>query len=203
MSLSLAPSSVETDGVDRLVLVGIRLGNQSFHLLGANAQKVVLAEGVEHPIGSGTTPTPRSFSQPLPDPPVLMQREPRSPFSCSQYRIKASNPERDVPRVLLGTVECSAENASALTRASPSVRYPCGRPLFRQAGRKRTLAGEDLSRLRLGYAQHIYRAQGATVTKTLVVTGGWQASRQNAILGLARAVHRIVQQPEHTQERTR
>jgi hypothetical protein len=28
--------------------------------------------------------------------------------------------------------------------------------------------------VRLGYAQHIHGAQGATVTCTLVVTGGWQ-----------------------------
>jgi hypothetical protein len=146
---------------------------------------------------------------------------------------------------------------------------------FDVTGRKRTLAGDDLARLRLGYAQHIHRAQGTTVTKTLVVTGGWQTgkepayveasrarkgttwfvsrqdlgtegqdtdrigrlaeqmrrshaqtpslahpelpdidygpgyratiapSRQRAIPGLARALHRIVQAPDRTQERTR
>jgi conjugative relaxase-like TrwC/TraI family protein len=146
---------------------------------------------------------------------------------------------------------------------------------FDVTGRKRTLAGDDLARLRLGYAQHIHRAQGATVTRTLVVTGGWQTSkepayveasrarqgttwfvsrqdlgteghdtdrigrlaeqmrrshaqtpslahaelpdidygpgyrpriapsRQRAIPGLARALHRIVQAPERTQERSR
>ncbi len=146
---------------------------------------------------------------------------------------------------------------------------------FDVTGRTRTLQGDDLARLRLAYAQHIHRAQGATVTRTLVVTGGWQTSkepayveasrarqgttwfvsrqdlgieghdtdrigrlaeqmrrshaqtpslahpelpdidygpgykpsiapsRQRAIPGLARALHRIVQTPEHTQERTR
>lgn len=146
---------------------------------------------------------------------------------------------------------------------------------FDFTGRKHTLAGDDLARLRLAYAQHIYRAQGATVTRTLVVTGGWQTSkepayveasrarkgttwfvsrqdlgteghdtdrigrlaeqmrrshtqtpslahpelpdidygpgyrptiapsRQRAIPGLARALHRIVQAPERTQERSR
>jgi conjugative relaxase-like TrwC/TraI family protein len=146
---------------------------------------------------------------------------------------------------------------------------------FDVTGRTRTLQGDDLARLRLGYAQHIHRAQGATVTRTLVVTGGWQTSkepayveasrarkgtnwfvsrqdlgteghdtnriarlaeqmrrshaqtpslaypelpdidygpgyrptlapsRQRAIPGLARALHRIVQQPERTQERAR
>ncbi len=146
---------------------------------------------------------------------------------------------------------------------------------FDVTARKRTLAGDDIARLRLGYAQHIHRAQGATVTRTLVVTGGWQTnkepayveasrarqgtnwfvsrqdlgtegqdtdrigrlaeqmrrshaqtpslthlelpdmeygtgyrptlalSRQRPIPGLARAIHRIVQAPDRTQERTR
>jgi conjugative relaxase-like TrwC/TraI family protein len=51
----------------------------------------------------------------------------------------------------------------------------------------RTLAGDDLARLRLGYASHIHRAQGATVTRTLVVTGGWQTSREPAYVEASRA----------------
>jgi conjugative relaxase-like TrwC/TraI family protein len=51
----------------------------------------------------------------------------------------------------------------------------------------RTLAGEGLARLRLGYASHIHRAQGATVTRTLVVTGGWQTSKEPAYVGASRA----------------
>jgi conjugative relaxase-like TrwC/TraI family protein len=51
----------------------------------------------------------------------------------------------------------------------------------------RTLAGEDLARLRLGYASHIHRAQGATVTRTLVVTGGWQTSKEPAYVEASRA----------------
>ena len=58
---------------------------------------------------------------------------------------------------------------------------------FDITGRKRTLAGEDLSRVRLGYAQHIHRAQGATVTRTLVVTGGWQTSKEPAYVEASRA----------------
>src|ERR1022692_1031868 len=154
---------------------------------------------------------------------------------------------------------------------------PAGEALieFDITGRQRTLAGEDLARVRLAYAHHIHRAQGATVTRTIVVTGGWQTSkepayveasrarqgtnwfvsrqdlgiegqdsdrinrlaeqmrhsraqtpslahpelpdmqygtgyrpriapsRQRPIPGLARAIHRIVQQPDRTQERTR
>jgi ATP-dependent exoDNAse (exonuclease V) alpha subunit len=51
----------------------------------------------------------------------------------------------------------------------------------------RTLAGEDLARLRLGYASHIHRAQGATVTRALVVTGGWQTSKEPAYVEASRA----------------
>jgi conjugative relaxase-like TrwC/TraI family protein len=51
----------------------------------------------------------------------------------------------------------------------------------------RTLAGDDLARLRLGYASHIHRAQGATVTRTLVVTGGWQTSKEPAYVEASRA----------------
>ncbi len=54
-------------------------------------------------------------------------------------------------------------------------------------GQWRTLAGDDLARLRLGYAQHIHRAQGATVTRTLVVTGGWQTSKEPAYVEASRA----------------
>jgi conjugative relaxase-like TrwC/TraI family protein len=53
--------------------------------------------------------------------------------------------------------------------------------------RQRTLAGEDLARVRLGYAHHIHRAQGATVTRTIVVTGGWQASKEPAYVEASRA----------------
>ncbi|MGO8904138.1 MAG: MobF family relaxase [Solirubrobacteraceae bacterium] len=58
---------------------------------------------------------------------------------------------------------------------------------FDITGQQRTLIGEDLSRLRLGYAQHIHRAQGATVTRTLVVTGGWQTSKEPAYVEASRA----------------
>jgi hypothetical protein len=43
--------------------------------------------------------------------------------------------------------------------------------------------------VRLGYAQHIHRAQGATVTRTLVVTGGWQTSKEPAYVEASRARH--------------
>ncbi|MFI4984887.1 MAG: MobF family relaxase [Solirubrobacterales bacterium] len=58
---------------------------------------------------------------------------------------------------------------------------------FDVTGQQRTLAGDDLARLRLGYAQHIHRAQGATVTRTLVLTGGWQTSKEPAYVEASRA----------------
>ena len=58
---------------------------------------------------------------------------------------------------------------------------------FDVTGRRRTLTGDDLDRVRLGYAQHIHRAQGATVTRTLVVTGGWQTSKEPAYVEASRA----------------
>jgi conjugative relaxase-like TrwC/TraI family protein len=58
---------------------------------------------------------------------------------------------------------------------------------FDVTGQRRTLAGDELARLRLGYAQHIHRAQGATVTRTLVVTGGWQTSKEPAYVEASRA----------------
>jgi hypothetical protein len=68
---------------------------------------------------------------------------------------------------------------------------PAGEVLieFDVTGRQRRLAGEDLGRVRLGYAQHIHRAQGATVTRTLVVTGGWQTSKEPAYVEASRARH--------------
>jgi conjugative relaxase-like TrwC/TraI family protein len=66
---------------------------------------------------------------------------------------------------------------------------PAGEVLveFDVTGRQATLIGEDLAGVRLGYAHHIHRAQGATVTRTLVVTGGWQAAKEPAYVEASRA----------------
>jgi conjugative relaxase-like TrwC/TraI family protein len=66
---------------------------------------------------------------------------------------------------------------------------PAGEVLieFDVTGQWRTLAGDDLASVRLGYAQHIHRAQGATVTRTLVVTGGWQTSKEPSYVEASRA----------------
>jgi conjugative relaxase-like TrwC/TraI family protein len=49
------------------------------------------------------------------------------------------------------------------------------------------VSGEDLSSLRLSYAQHLYRQQGATVDRAVVVTGGWQTSQEGAYVQASRA----------------
>jgi conjugative relaxase-like TrwC/TraI family protein len=58
---------------------------------------------------------------------------------------------------------------------------------FDVTGREVLVSGDELAKLRLGYAQHIHRAQGATVTRTLVVTGGWQTSKEPAYVEASRA----------------
>ena len=49
------------------------------------------------------------------------------------------------------------------------------------------LAGDDLEKLRLAYAQHVYRQQGATVERSIVVTGGWQTSKESSYVQASRA----------------
>ena len=53
--------------------------------------------------------------------------------------------------------------------------------------RRVEIAGDDLGSVRLGYAQHVYRQQGATVERSVVVTGGWQTSKESAYVQASRA----------------
>ncbi len=55
--------------------------------------------------------------------------------------------------------------------------------------RNAQLAGDDLGSLRLAYAQHVYRQQGATVERSVVLTGGWQTSKETAYVEATRARH--------------
>lgn len=41
--------------------------------------------------------------------------------------------------------------------------------------------------IRLGYAQHVYKAQGITTNNALVLIGGWQTDREHAYVALTRA----------------
>jgi ATP-dependent exoDNAse (exonuclease V) alpha subunit len=57
------------------------------------------------------------------------------------------------------------------------------------SGRTLRLAGDDVESLRLAYAQHVYRQQGATVDRAVVLTGGWQTSKETAYVQATRAQH--------------
>jgi len=49
---------------------------------------------------------------------------------------------------------------------------------------------EDFNDLRLSYAQHVYKAQGRTVERAFVLTGGWQTDRERAYVAVTRARER-------------
>ncbi len=57
------------------------------------------------------------------------------------------------------------------------------------SGRTVRIAAEDLDSLRLAYAQHVYRQQGATVERSIVLTGGWQTSKETAYVEATRGRH--------------
>jgi conjugative relaxase-like TrwC/TraI family protein len=71
--------------------------------------------------------------------------------------------ERD-DRVVLRTEEPQPRDVEFSTRESPDVR--------------------------LAYAQHVYKAQGLTTDRALVLTGGWQSDRERAYVALSRAKER-------------
>ena len=49
---------------------------------------------------------------------------------------------------------------------------------------------KEFADLRLAYAQHVYKAQGRTVERAFVLTGGWQTDRERAYVSLTRARER-------------
>ncbi|MGH2911639.1 MAG: ATP-dependent DNA helicase [Solirubrobacteraceae bacterium] len=55
------------------------------------------------------------------------------------------------------------------------------------SGREIMLAGKEIDSLRLAYAQHVYRQQGATAERSVVLTGGWQTSKESAYVQATRA----------------
>ncbi len=52
------------------------------------------------------------------------------------------------------------------------------------------LSTEEFDELRLAYAQHLYKAQGRTVERAFVLTGGWQTDRESAYVAVTRAQER-------------
>ncbi|CAN5471951.1 hypothetical protein BH20ACT19_BH20ACT19_06210 [soil metagenome] len=59
------------------------------------------------------------------------------------------------------------------------------------SGRELDVGPDDTDALRLGYAGHVYRQQGATVERAVAVTGGWQTSREGAYVEASRARHGV------------
>ena len=57
-------------------------------------------------------------------------------------------------------------------------------------GREVVVNTEEFGDLRLSYAQHVYKAQGRTVERAFVLTGGWQTDREHAYVALTRAQER-------------
>jgi len=55
------------------------------------------------------------------------------------------------------------------------------------SGASLSLENEDAAAVRLGYARHVYSAQGTTVDRSIVVTGGWQTGRESSYVGVSRA----------------
>lgn len=55
------------------------------------------------------------------------------------------------------------------------------------SGRELGVGPEETEALRLGYAGHVYRQQGATVERAVVVTGGWETSRESTYVEASRA----------------
>jgi hypothetical protein len=51
-------------------------------------------------------------------------------------------------------------------------------PALDGSDRRLQLARQDAESLRLAYAQHVYRQQGAAVDRAVVLTGGWQTSKE-------------------------
>ena len=56
--------------------------------------------------------------------------------------------------------------------------------------REVTVDTRRFSDLRLAYTQHVHKAQGATIDRALVLTGGWQTDRESAYVALTRARER-------------
>ena len=85
-----------------------------------------------------------------------------------------------------------ASEASRTAAAPPSPRSPTtdSRSSSTAPRRRVTLDHQDAEKLRLNYARHIYREQGATLEHAIVITGGWQTSQEATYVEASRARHR-------------
>ena len=90
----------------------------------------------------------------------------------------ATHRPRDLPRIENGT-------RGEVTHLDAGL----GSGLVRLDGTDREvrLDADALAQVRLAYAQHVYRQQGATVERAIIITGGWQTSRETAYVQASRA----------------
>lgn len=78
------------------------------------------------------------------------------------------------------------------TRGEITALHPNGTATITLDGsdRRIALSAKDLNSIRLAYAQHVYRQQGATVERAIVLTGSWQTSKETAYVEATRARQR-------------
>jgi conjugative relaxase-like TrwC/TraI family protein len=90
----------------------------------------------------------------------------------------ATHRPRDGPRVENGT-------RGEVTHIDAGL----GSGLVRLDGSEREirLDADALAEVRLAYAQHVYRQQGATVERAIIITGGWPTTRETAYVQASRA----------------
>lgn len=68
------------------------------------------------------------------------------------------------------------------------VRIEPGRAVVVRTGdREVAVPGQEVDALRLGYAQHVYSAQGRTVEQSYVLAGTWHTDRERAYVGMSRS----------------
>ena len=92
---------------------------------------------------------------------------------ASQHRVPG---ERRVENGTRGVIVAADERTSA-------VRVQTDEPTPREFD----VNTKQFDGLRLAYAQHVYKAQGLTTDRALVLTGGWQTDREHAYVALSRS----------------
>jgi ATP-dependent exoDNAse (exonuclease V) alpha subunit len=91
----------------------------------------------------------------------------------AQHRVAG---EQRVENGIRGTVTVANERDSRLV-----IRTEEPKP------RDVDVSTREFDGLRLAYAQHVYKAQGLTTDRALVLTGGWQTDRETSYVALTRA----------------
>lgn len=101
-------------------------------------------------------------------------------------RVVTIRPVHGVPLFPGAARPCAGSRTARPARSSPPTPAPAPWPCGSGTGSGAS-PQEQSSALELGYAQHLYRAQGRTVTEVLVCGGGWQTDRESGYVGVTRA----------------